>query len=236
MDEQQDLQLKLVSQQEQADASEDGAGHHHHHGSYDGHHHHSYSGEHHHHSYSGEHHHHSSSGEHHHHHHGDRSSGEHRHHHSSDDSDGHRHHHSDRSSDRSYRRGDDEARRDGTSHSGRHRRRVYQDYGSVVLGDLDRLMEAPEQKDAPAEPTTASQGQLQREFMDKYSTALNRNYRRSRSVELWKILLIALAVLVVAAAAFAVISLVNSNPTEGKEPTYHSEEALTPVPEWYQDP
>ena len=83
-----------------------------------------------------------------------------------------------------------------------HRHR-YHDYGTVDLGSL----EAP--RDTPAAPGAdapePSQGQLQREFYDKYDTVLNRRYRTRDRGKTARIILLALLIAVAVLAALTVI-------------------------------
>ena len=83
-----------------------------------------------------------------------------------------------------------------------HRHR-YHDYGTVDLGSL----EAP--RDTPAAPGAdapePSQGQLQREFYDKYDTVLNRRYRTRDGGKTARIIMLALLTAVLVLAALTVI-------------------------------
>lgn len=83
-----------------------------------------------------------------------------------------------------------------------HRHR-YHDYGTVDLGSL----EAP--RDTPAAPGAdapePSQGQLQREFYDKYDTVLNRRYRTRDRGKTARIIMLALLIAVLVLAALTVI-------------------------------
>ena len=83
-----------------------------------------------------------------------------------------------------------------------HRHR-YHDYGTVDLGSL----EAP--RDTPAAPGAdapePSQGQLQREFYDKYDTVLNRRYRTRDGGKTARIIMLALLIAVLVLAALTVI-------------------------------
>ena len=82
-------------------------------------------------------------------------------------------------------------REDGHPH---HHHRQYQDYGSVVLGTIDRPSEPGQPEPVSPEPGheraaaeqehEPSRGQLQREFYDQYSPALNRRFHKSKNVRL----------------------------------------------------
>ena len=92
----------------------------------------------------------------------------------------------------------------GSRHAGQSgHRHHYHDYGTVDLGSL----EAP--RDTPAAPGAdapePSQGQLQREFYDKYDTVLNRRYRTRDRGKTARIILLALLIAMVVLAALTVI-------------------------------
>ncbi len=97
---------------------------------------------------------------------------------------------------------DSHSRRDGAgthhTHSGshsEHRRRSYNDFGTLDLGSLED--QKPEAKTAAAPASAPTNGQLQKEFLDKYNTVLNRRYHirnRKKTVRILAIIALILAV------------------------------------------
>lgn len=126
-------------------------------------------------------HHHSEHREHHEHHHGEHHHSEHRTHHHGEHRE-HRHgehHHSEGSGG------------DGSRHgSGSGHRRTYQDYGTLTLGCMDGAQEEAPEAEAAAE--APSQGQLQKEFYNKYDAALSRRYHTRNKFKVNRILIIVL--------------------------------------------
>ena len=94
---------------------------------------------------------------------------------------------------------------EGTSYY--HHHRHYQDYGTVSLGTLDSPAPshgAPEP--GPEAPAAPSQGQVQREFYDRYSGVLNRKYQTRNKSNLARMLMVVLLLGVI-----VVISLIALN-------------------------
>lgn len=128
-----------------------------------------------------------------------------RHHHSAE---GEHHHHSSQSERHGHSEG-------GHSREGAHagsRRRHYQDYGTVDLGNLNgpRPKTEPE-RSVPAEP---SKGAVQREFYDRYDAVLSRRYaKRSRSAVV-RILAIALLMALIVVVSWIGISVLGEETGE----------------------
>lgn len=74
----------------------------------------------------------------------------------------------------------------GPAPSGSHRH--YNDFGTELLGSIDEAR-IPKQADAAAE--APSKGELQREFYDKYETALQRRYSTRDKGRVPRILMVA---------------------------------------------
>ena len=100
--------------------------------------------------------------------------------------------------------------RDGAHSSSR--RRHYQDYGTVDLGNLNEPRPKTEpERSVPAEP---SKGAVQREFYDRYDAVLSRRYaKRSRSAVV-RILAIALLMALIVVVSWIGISVLGEETGE----------------------
>lgn len=105
----------------------------------------------------------------------------------------------------------------GHSRSGSHRRH-YKDYGTVSLGSMSGGPE-DEVRDFTADPNgpTPTQGELQRQFYNKYNAILNRRYFTRNRNKVTRIILIALLVAVIFIVSIFGISAIRGNVAETLE-------------------
>ncbi len=104
----------------------------------------------------------------------------------------------------------------GSRGSGSHRRH-YKDYGTLELGSLNGG--ETEEPDFTADPNgpTPTQGELQRQFYNKYNAILNRRYFTRNKGKVTRVILIAVLVGVIFLVSIIGISAIRGNVAETLE-------------------
>ena len=98
-----------------------------------------------------------------------------------------------------------------------HHRRHYQDYGTVDLGTLGEMQE--ESRDFTADPNgpTPTQGELQRQFYNKYNDILSRRYFTRNRNKVTRYVIIALLVALIFLISFFGINAIHGSVAETLE-------------------